>query len=66
MEEVGVQTSREEVERKWTRCLAEEFGKDVEEVRDLGEMERELGLKAGEILNVILEADMSESERASL
>lgn len=60
LEEMGVNTTREDVERDWVECLAEELDKYVYKLRDVRELEEIWGLKKGEILTVMMNNELDE------
>jgi hypothetical protein len=55
---MGVTTTRADVEGRWVRIFGEEIGEGIRTLKDVGELEEEWGLKKGEILDVLLQADM--------
>lgn len=58
LESMGVNATREEVERRWTGLFAEELEGDVRTLNDVGELEDSWELEHGEILDVMLRGDM--------
>ena len=61
LESMGVQTTREDVEKKWVRSLGKEFGCTVKELKNVGELEDQWGLKKGEILDIMLRGERDSS-----
>jgi lipoyl(octanoyl) transferase 2 len=59
MERMGVQATREDVEKRWVECLAEEMDGDVYQLHDVGELEEIWGLEKGSVLDVMIQSDMS-------
>ena len=53
----GVVAKREQVEKKWVQCLAEELGGDVYKLRDVGELEEIWGLERGAILDIMIQSE---------
>ena len=47
-QQMGVVVKREDVEKKWVKCLAEKLEGDVYKLRDVGELEEIWGLEKGE------------------
>jgi len=62
LEGMGVQTTREEVEKRWVREFGEEVEGDVYTLNDLGELEEIWGLKKGEILDVMIRSESNDME----
>ena len=58
LENMGVNTTREDIETKWTGLLAEEIEGEVHTLTDVGELEDSWGLKRGEVLDAMLRGDM--------
>lgn len=58
LQSMGVRTTREDVERKWTGLLAEELERDIRTLSDVGELEDSWGLERGQVLDVMLRGDI--------
>ena len=59
LEDMGVITTREDIEKKWVECMAEELDRDViYKLQDIGELEEIWGLKNGEILDVMMQNEL--------
>ena len=60
LEEMGVNKKREDVEKDWVECLADELDKYVYKLRDVRELEEIWGLKKGEILTAMMHSELDE------
>ena len=57
LEQMGVVVTREDVEKKWVECLADELEGNVYKLRDVGELEEIWGLEKGEVLDVMIHSE---------
>jgi len=62
LEGMGVQTTMEEVEKRWVREFGEEIEGDVYTLTDVGELEEIWGLKKGEISDVMIKNESNDIE----
>ena len=60
LEDMGINTTREDVEKNWVEYLAEELDSDIYKLRDVGELEEIWGLEKGEILGVMMRGELEE------
>ena len=65
LEELGLKVSEgtwRDVETTWCEMLGEELGGDIIQLQGIGELEDIWGLKRGDVLNVMIQSELSEEE----
>jgi lipoyl(octanoyl) transferase 2 len=56
-ESMGVQTTREDVEKKWVSLLSKEVGADIQMLTEVAELEQIWGLNYREVLDAMLKGE---------